>query len=167
MTPRCAKFTSPSPPEVPEHTLTPVFARKEPQRSPCPYRPPGRTLPTTSAAVRSSDADISLPKKNRSSPSNGGSSSLDRFKSGPRRAFPNPLAVCTGRRYTSPSYGAPRERRLPDRAGLPRARHLPARQLMRAREGIRLEARNFRLLIEEESKCLHHHRLIQGQPFAP
>src|SRR6266849_6300121 len=108
-------------------------------------------------------ADISLPKKNRSSPSNRGSSSLDRFKSGPRRAFPNPLAVCTGRRYTSPSYGAPRERRLPDRAGLPRARYLPARQLIRAGEGIRLEARNFRLLIEEESKCLHHHRLIQGQ----
>src|SRR5713101_3008557 len=31
------------------------------------HRVRGRTLPTTSAAVRSSDADISLPKKNRSS----------------------------------------------------------------------------------------------------
>jgi hypothetical protein len=53
---------------------------------------------------------------------------------------------------------------VPTRHRLPRTPHLPARQRMRAGEGIRLEAR---LLIEEESKCLHHHRLIQGLPFAP
>jgi len=58
--------------------------------------PPGRTLPTTFKAVRSSDADISSPKKDRSSSSNRGLSSLDRFKSGPKRRAPVKEVAITG-----------------------------------------------------------------------
>src|SRR5260370_5203804 len=49
-----------------------------------------------SRAVRSSDADSSLPKKNRSSSSNRGSSSLVRFKSGPKRRAPVKEVAITG-----------------------------------------------------------------------
>ena len=53
---------------------------------------------------------------------------------------------------------------FPGRRGLPRILHLPARESMPAEAGTRLVARNFRIVIEEESTCLHR---IRGKHFAP